>query len=74
MEQREHYRADGVRITHDPFHPAMEAKYGRPGETDKEVGDGVTCVTYLTCEITMQCVHKDYVGTSTALCNERTKK
>lgn len=32
----EHYRADGVRITHDPFHPDMEAKYGRPGETDKE--------------------------------------
>lgn len=33
----EHYRADGVRITHDPFHPDMEAKYGRPGETDSEV-------------------------------------
>ena len=35
----EHYRADGVRITHDPFHPDMEAKYGRPGETDKEVSN-----------------------------------
>lgn len=35
----EHYRTDGVRITHDPYHPDMEAKYGRPGETDKEVSD-----------------------------------
>jgi len=28
--------ADGVRITHDPFHPDMVAKYGQPGETDCE--------------------------------------
>ena len=33
----DHYRADGVRITHDPFHPDMAAKYGKPGETDSEV-------------------------------------
>uniref|UniRef100_A0A7S4W6Z4 Uncharacterized protein n=1 Tax=Alexandrium monilatum TaxID=311494 RepID=A0A7S4W6Z4_9DINO len=33
---REHYRADGVRITHDPYAPGMVEKYGRPGETDNE--------------------------------------
>lgn len=33
---REHYRADGVRITHDPFAPGMAEKYGRPGATDQE--------------------------------------
>ena len=41
----EHYRTDGVRITHDPYHPDMEAKYGRPGETDKEVSAITTMVT-----------------------------
>ena len=43
----EHYRSDGVRITHDPYHPDMEAKYGRPGETDKEVSDIITMVTIM---------------------------
>lgn len=33
---REHYRPDGVRITHDPYAPGMIEKYGRPGETDNE--------------------------------------
>ena len=43
----EHYRTDGVRITHDPYHPDMEAKYGRPGETDKEVSDITIMVTVM---------------------------
>ena len=43
----EHYRTDGVRITHDPYHPDMEAKYGRPGETDKEVSDITIMVTIM---------------------------
>ena len=43
----EHYRSDGVRITHDPYHPDMEAKYGRPGETDKEVSDITIMVTIM---------------------------
>ncbi|GMI38852.1 hypothetical protein TeGR_g11900 [Tetraparma gracilis] len=30
------FRADGVRITHDPYHPAMVEKYGMPGNTDNE--------------------------------------
>lgn len=30
------YRADGVRITHDPEAPGMAEKYGAPGETDDE--------------------------------------
>lgn len=32
----EYYRADGVRITHDPYSPEMAAKYGLPGKTDNE--------------------------------------
>jgi len=32
----DHYRADGVRICHDPYNPAMMEKYGKPGETDNE--------------------------------------
>lgn len=32
----EHYRADGVRITHDPFAPGIAEKYGMPGKTDQE--------------------------------------
>merc|ERR1712013_733369 len=32
----EYYRSDGVRITHDPYHPDMAKKYGQPGETDSE--------------------------------------
>ena len=43
----EHYRTDGVRITHDPYHPDMEAKYGRPGETDKEVSDITIMITIM---------------------------
>ena len=31
-----YYRADGVRITHDPYAPEMAAKYGAPGKTDNE--------------------------------------
>ena len=30
------YRADGVRITHDPYAPEMVEKYGAPGKTDSE--------------------------------------
>jgi len=33
---KEYYRADGVRITHDPNAPGMVEKYGRPGKTDNE--------------------------------------
>jgi hypothetical protein len=32
----EHYRQDGVRITHDPYEPGMAEKYGLPGQTDPE--------------------------------------
>lgn len=32
----DNYRADGVRITHDPNAPGMAEKYGRPGKTDNE--------------------------------------
>mmetsp|Transcript_10709 Transcript_10709/g.23599 ORF Transcript_10709/g.23599 Transcript_10709/m.23599 type:complete len:207 (+) Transcript_10709:63-683(+) len=32
----EYYRADGVRITHDPYAPGMVEKYGKPGGTDNE--------------------------------------
>mmetsp|Transcript_5056 Transcript_5056/g.10661 ORF Transcript_5056/g.10661 Transcript_5056/m.10661 type:complete len:393 (+) Transcript_5056:131-1309(+) len=32
----DYYRSDGVRITHDPFSPEMEAKYGKPGATDRD--------------------------------------
>ena len=32
----EFYRADGVRITHDPYAPGMKEKYGAPGRTDGE--------------------------------------
>ena len=32
----DYYRADGVRITHDPYAPGMATKYGRQGETDPE--------------------------------------
>lgn len=32
----EHYRHDGVRITHDPYAPGMAEKYGKPGKTDNE--------------------------------------
>jgi len=35
-KKMEYYRADGVRITHDPYHPSMAEKYGLPGETDSE--------------------------------------
>ena len=31
-----YYRADGVRITHDPFAEGMAEKYGAPGATDLE--------------------------------------
>ena len=36
MVQRELFRQDGVRITHDPFAPGMLEKYGAPGMTDSE--------------------------------------
>ena len=32
----EYYRADGVRITHNPNAPGMAEKYGAPGRTDEE--------------------------------------
>lgn len=32
----EYYRADGVRITHDPYAAGMAEKYGTPGKTDNE--------------------------------------
>jgi len=33
---KEYYRADGVRITHDPYAPGMAEKYGKPGAVDSE--------------------------------------
>ena len=33
---RDHYRRDGVRITHDPYAAGMAEKYGTPGRTDGE--------------------------------------
>ena len=33
---RDHFRHDGVRMTHDPYAPGMVEKYGRPGRTDGE--------------------------------------
>ena len=33
---QEHFRKDGVRITHDPYTPGMAEKYGLPGQTDPE--------------------------------------
>lgn len=32
----DHYRSDGVRITHDPDAPGMAEKYGSRGETDPD--------------------------------------
>lgn len=32
----QHYRRDGVRITHDPHAPGMAEQYGKPGQTDNE--------------------------------------
>ena len=34
-KKMEHYRADGVKITHDPYAPGMAEKYGMPGKTDQ---------------------------------------
>ena len=31
-----YYRADGVRITHDPYARGMAEKYGAPGKTDAD--------------------------------------
>ncbi len=36
MSRKDHYRADGVRIQHDPYAQGMAEKYGRPGETDAD--------------------------------------
>ena len=36
MSRKEYYRADGVRIQHDPHAAGMTEKYGKPGETDAE--------------------------------------
>jgi hypothetical protein len=35
-QMTEHYRKDGVRITHDPYAPGMAEKYGLLGQTDPE--------------------------------------
>jgi hypothetical protein len=32
----DYYRADGVRIQHNPYTAEMELKYGKPGATDSE--------------------------------------
>ncbi|CAD7950012.1 unnamed protein product [Amoebophrya sp. A25] len=36
VKEADYYRADGVRITHDPYAPGMVEKYGAPGKTDNE--------------------------------------
>ena len=45
-----YYRADGVRITHDPYARGMAEKYGAPGQTDNEgfdpYGDSVGAGIY----------------------------
>lgn len=33
---KEYYRADGVRITHDPYTKHMKEKYGALGQTDPD--------------------------------------
>lgn len=35
-DAEQHYRRDGVRITHDPYAPGMADQYGTPGQTDNE--------------------------------------
>lgn len=45
------YRADGVRILHDPYAPEMVEKYGRPGHTDEEVPPGHSRATDLDFRI-----------------------
>ena len=35
-ENKNYYRTDGVRITHDPYSAHMIEKYGAPGKTDNE--------------------------------------
>jgi hypothetical protein len=35
-QENEYFRADGVRITHDPYAPGMADKYGLPGETNPD--------------------------------------
>merc|ERR1719162_2033459 len=41
-DAEQHYRRDGVRITHDPYAPGMADQYGTPGETDREGFDPYT--------------------------------
>ena len=41
-KMRHRRRADGVIMNFDPYAPEMMAKYGRPGETDKEGFDPYT--------------------------------
>jgi len=36
LDNKNYYRADGVRITHDPYSQHMIEKYGAPGKTDNE--------------------------------------
>lgn len=64
------YRADGVRITHDPFAPEMAAKYGKPGQTDREgfdpyadsVGAGIYSGTVQRNEDGSVVIGKQYQG------------
>mmetsp|Transcript_13781 Transcript_13781/g.38069 ORF Transcript_13781/g.38069 Transcript_13781/m.38069 type:complete len:272 (+) Transcript_13781:88-903(+) len=35
-QDKEYYRPDGVRITHNPYAPGMAEKYGLPGNTDQD--------------------------------------
>mmetsp|Transcript_17396 Transcript_17396/g.49801 ORF Transcript_17396/g.49801 Transcript_17396/m.49801 type:complete len:250 (+) Transcript_17396:97-846(+) len=34
--EKDYYRADGVRIAHDPYAPGMAEQYGLPGSTDSD--------------------------------------
>jgi hypothetical protein len=36
MNEKEYYRADGVKIDFDPYAPGMAQKYGLPGSTDSD--------------------------------------
>lgn len=36
MNEKEYYRADGVRVDFDPYAPGMAEKYGLPGNTDND--------------------------------------
>ena len=59
----EHYRADGVRITHDPHAKGMAEKYGEKGATDSDgfdpYADAVRAPTDVPVRLSRVCVLLD---------------